>query len=90
MNDCVITPSELTERVGNAARVTISVVIPAYNAAATIAAAIESVLAQTRPPEEIIVVDDGSKDKTSAVVERFGPVVRLMRQANAGSSLPRP
>ncbi len=64
--------------------VTISVVIPAYNAAATIAAAIESALAQTRPPDEIIVVDDGSRDDTAAVVERFGAAVRLVRQTNAG------
>jgi cellulose synthase/poly-beta-1,6-N-acetylglucosamine synthase-like glycosyltransferase len=84
MNDRVNTLSESTEQVQYAGPVTVSVVIPAYNAAATIAAAIESVLAQTRPPEEVIVVDDGSKDKTSAVVERFGPVVRLLRQANAG------
>ena len=70
--------------VRDAGAVTVSVVIPAYNAAATIAAAIESVLAQTRLPEEIIVVDDGSNDETSAVVERFGPIVRLLRQANAG------
>jgi cellulose synthase/poly-beta-1,6-N-acetylglucosamine synthase-like glycosyltransferase len=84
MNDRVNTLSELTEQVRDAGPVTVSVVIPAYNAAATIAAAIESVLAQTRPPEEIIVVDDGSKDETSAVVERFGPIVRLLRQANAG------
>jgi cellulose synthase/poly-beta-1,6-N-acetylglucosamine synthase-like glycosyltransferase len=73
-----------TERIGDAKPVTVSVIIPAYNAAATIAAAIESVLAQTCPAEEIIVVDDGSQDETSAVVERFGPVVRLVRQANAG------
>ena len=84
MNDCVITPAESTERVSEAESLTVSVVIPAYNATATIAAAIESALAQTRPPDEIVVVDDGSKDDTSAVVERFGPVVRLVRQANAG------
>jgi cellulose synthase/poly-beta-1,6-N-acetylglucosamine synthase-like glycosyltransferase len=64
--------------------VTVSAIIPAYNAAATIAAAIESVLAQTRLPDEIIVVDDGSKDETAAIAGRFGPAVRLVRQANAG------
>jgi glycosyltransferase involved in cell wall biosynthesis len=75
---------ERCETAGETEAVTVSVIIPAYNAAATIAAAIESVLAQTRAPDEIIVVDDGSKDDTAAVVERFGPGVRLIRQANAG------
>lgn len=83
MNDRVMFPPHSTERIP-VEPVTISVIIPAYNAAGTIAKAIESVLKQTRPPEEIIVVDDGSKDETSAVVERFGAVVRLVRQANAG------
>lgn len=64
--------------------VTISVVIPAYNAASTVADAIGSVLAQTRPPDEIVVVDDGSRDATIDVVARFGSAVRLVQQANAG------
>jgi len=84
MNDRMVTPAASTGQAGDAEPVTVSVVIPAYNAAATIVAAIESVLAQTRPADEIIVVDDGSKDDTTAVVERFGPAVRLVRQANAG------
>lgn len=67
----------------------ISVVIPAYNAEKTIAATLESVLAQSFPPHEVIVVDDGSKDGTPAVVESFAPRVRLVRQANAGPSAAR-
>ena len=68
---------------------TISVIIPAYNAAATITAALASVRAQTRPPAEVIVVDDGSRDATAAIVEAFiarasGPPVTLLRQANRG------
>lgn len=84
MNNSVTSPSGPATRTGDPGPATVSVIIPAYNAATTIAAAIESVLAQTRPPEEIIVVDDGSKDETSAVVEHFGSVVKLVRHANAG------
>lgn len=61
-----------------------SVVIPAYNAAATLARAIESVRAQTWPAHEIIVVDDGSSDATPEVAARFGGAVRLIRQPNQG------
>ena len=63
---------------------TTSVVIPAYNAAAHIAAAIDSVLAQSVQPLEIIVVDDGSTDETAQVVARGYPQVTLLRQDNRG------
>ena len=49
----------------------IGVVIPAYNAERFLGAAIESVLAQTRPPSAIYVVDDGSTDETPAVLDRL-------------------
>lgn len=62
----------------------VSVVIPAYNAAATLGAAIESVLEQTAEPCEVIVVDDGSRDQTRAVAEAFGDKVRVVTQMNAG------
>ena len=68
---------------------TISVVIPAYNAAEYIGRAIDSVLAQTRRPDEIIVVDDGSTDDTAGIVETYGSQVRLIRQENAGVSAAR-
>ena len=60
-----------------------SVVIPAYNAARTIEAAVSSVLAQTIPPELVFVVDDGSQDETAATVAGL-PAITLIRQANAG------
>src|SRR5439155_16224962 len=64
-------------------RETVSVVIPAYRAAATIRRAIDSVLAQTHPAAQIIVVDDGSPDDTAAVVEQtYGDKIILIRQAN--------
>jgi glycosyltransferase involved in cell wall biosynthesis len=68
---------------------TVSVVIPAYNSEPFIAEAIESVLAQTVAAHEIIVVDDGSTDRTADVLQPFGSRVRLLRQANQGPSAAR-
>lgn len=61
-----------------------SVVIPVFNAATTLARAIESARAQSWPAHEIIVVDDGSTDATAAVARRFGEAVRLIQQPNRG------
>lgn len=63
-----------------------TVVMPAYNAEETIGDAIRSVLAQTEPDFELIVVDDGSIDRTAQEVAHFAPDgrVRLIRQQNAG------
>ncbi len=63
---------------------TISVIIPAYNAAPHIARAIESALTQTHAPLEVLVIDDGSKDRTAEAVEAFGAPVRLVRKTNGG------
>lgn len=62
----------------------VSVVIPAYNASATIDAAVESVLAQTVAPGEILVMDDGSTDDTFRHLEAFQPRIRVLRQSNRG------
>ena len=70
-------------------RLSVSVIIPTYNRAAFIAAAINSVLDQTCPPDEIIVVDDGSTDDTSRVLSQFGPPVTVIRQQNARVSAAR-
>jgi len=64
----------------------IAVIIPAYNAAASIAEAIDSVLAQTVTVSEIIVIDDGSSDKTSEIVASYTSPVRLIMQVNKGPS----
>ena len=62
----------------------LSVVIPNYNRATLIGETLDNVLAQTQPPDELIVVDDGSTDDSVAVIERYGKRVTLIRQANAG------
>ena len=62
----------------------VSVIIPNYNYARFIGEAIESVLAQTYQPLEIIVVDDGSTDDSIKVIESFGDKVKLIRQENGG------
>jgi glycosyltransferase involved in cell wall biosynthesis len=67
----------------------ISVIIPSYDSAALLPDAIRSVLAQTRPADEIIVVDDGSRDNTADVCAAFRPAVRYIRQENAGASAAR-
>lgn len=63
---------------------TISVIIPAYNGAATIANAIESILRQTRAPDEIIVSDDCSTDSTAEEAARYSERVRYVRRATNG------
>jgi glycosyltransferase involved in cell wall biosynthesis len=63
-----------------------SVIIPAFNAAATLSRAIASVQAQSWPAYEIIVVDDGSTDATADIAAGFGGAVRLLRQQNSGVS----
>jgi glycosyltransferase involved in cell wall biosynthesis len=69
-----------------------SVVIAAYQAADTVAEAIESVLAQTRGDFEVIVVDDGSTDETGPIAQAIAAKdgrVMVVRQANAGPSAAR-
>ena len=67
----------------------VSVIIPTYNYGKFIAEAIESALAQTIAPAEIVVVDDGSTDDSLRVLEPFRDSVRVLRQANQGVSAAR-
>jgi glycosyltransferase involved in cell wall biosynthesis len=62
----------------------VSVVIPCYNAEAHLAQAIRSVLQQTHPPCEVIVVDDGSRDRSRDIAASFGGKVRILPTEHAG------
>jgi glycosyltransferase involved in cell wall biosynthesis len=71
---------------------TVSVIMPAFNVAPYIGAAIESVIAQTMPDWELLIVDNGSTDSTAAIVEAFTGTdrrVRLLRQTRGGISAAR-
>jgi hypothetical protein len=67
---------------------TVAVVITTYNHARFLGDAIESVLAQLKPADQILVVDDGSEDQPDAVVAIY-PTVKLLRQTNQGLSAAR-
>lgn len=62
----------------------VSVIIPVFNGAAYLAEALDSVFVQTRLPDEVVVVDDGSTDATAAVARRFGDRIRYLSQEHAG------
>ena len=63
---------------------TISAVVPVYNAERYVGEALTAILSQTRPPDEVIVVDDGSTDGTLGELERFRGEIRVVRQGNLG------
>lgn len=67
----------------------ITALVPTYNRARLLPRALNSILNQTCPPYEIIVVDDGSTDDTKEVVASFGDQVRYIYQDNAGSAVAR-
>lgn len=67
----------------------VSVVIPSYRSAATLGDALDSLLGQSVPCDEIIVVDDGGDEETAALCRRYAGRVRYLRQDNAGASVAR-
>jgi glycosyltransferase involved in cell wall biosynthesis len=67
----------------------VSVIIPNYNYAGYLREAVDSVLAQTYPNIEVIVVDDGSKDNSKEAIESYGNRIKAIFQQNAGVSAAR-
>jgi glycosyltransferase involved in cell wall biosynthesis len=65
---------------------TFSIVITAYEAAGTIAAAVRSSLEQTHPAHEVIVVDDGSEDDLATALAPFGDQIKVVRKQNGGGA----
>ena len=63
----------------------VSVIVPAYNATATVGKCLDGILASDWIEVEIVVVDDGSRDETPSIVARY-PTVRLVTQSNQGSA----
>jgi glycosyltransferase involved in cell wall biosynthesis len=68
----------------SAAPTSISVIVPVHNGAAFISDALRSVKSQTLPPDEIIVVDDGSSDGSADIVRREHPDAVLIAQPRGG------
>lgn len=67
----------------------ISVIIPAYNRAALLRPTLDSILAQTHAPAQVIVVDDGSTDATPQVLASYGERLHVVRIANSGELVAR-
>ena len=65
---------------------TVTAAITTYNRARYLPGALRSVFAQTRAPDEVLVVDDGSDDDTPAVLAGYGDRIRVVRQENGGRS----
>lgn len=68
---------------------TLSVIIPTYQHASTIGQCLDSIFAQTRLPDEIIVVNDGSTDGTDTVLDQYRDRVTILKQENQGGNIAR-
>lgn len=70
-------------------RLRVSAIVPTYNRAALLGETLESILSQSEPPDEVIVVDDGSTDDTQSVVRNCFPQAQYLRIANSGAPVAR-
>jgi cellulose synthase/poly-beta-1,6-N-acetylglucosamine synthase-like glycosyltransferase len=84
MRSTAVAPDPSSPAAGQARRPGVTVLVPAYNEAASVGDTIKSLLAQTVPAVEIIVIDDGSTDNTSEVARGFGVTV-VRPPKNTGS-----
>lgn len=73
----------------NESAVSISVILPLYNAEEYIGEALNSILSQTLKPFEIIVINDGSTDKSLSKIELFGKKIKIINQQNKGAGAAR-
>jgi glycosyltransferase involved in cell wall biosynthesis len=83
-NARIVSRTPLFGHVNDKPKPSISAVVAAYQAEDWIAEALESILSQTRPPDEVVVVDDGSTDDTPRELERFAGRIRVIRRPNGG------
>lgn len=79
-------PWKCSARIFRGAELATSVIIPAFNAEATIAETLDSLQAQSILPEEIILVDDGSRDRTVEIASSHPSAPKVLRQANSGAA----
>lgn len=82
-------PEAGADTVDQRSQVRVSLIIPAHNAADVLPTALASVAGQTRPPDEVVVIDDGSSDGTAALAEQWAGflpihVIRLEENIGAG------
>jgi glycosyltransferase involved in cell wall biosynthesis len=70
-------------------RTKVTIIVPAYNAELWLRDALNSAVAQSFPAHEIIVVDDGSEDRTGEIARSFGNKIRYIKQPNQGVSAAR-
>lgn len=91
-----MTARDVRPREGSAVRASqwsgpssVSVVVPCRNGAPFLAQTLRSALAQTAPPAEVIVVDDGSTDGSAGIAESFGPDVKVVSGAQEGAAVAR-